>query len=106
AQMGSMVLSYAGYPFTSDGNAPSLPNANPLPFSLCKVGPNVVARPQAYRSQGESMSAYKARLSKTIDCALGQVGLDPSQFQIGVDYTGDSTFANVHGEDMESACKL
>jgi hypothetical protein len=100
------ILSYAPYPFTKDGDASSLPNMNAAPFSLCKLGDNILARPQAYRSKGESMSALKTRLGKTIDCALKDVGLPPSKFQIGIDYTGDNTFDAVRGDDMSDICKL
>ena len=95
-----LILSYAGYPFLTDGNAPSFPPANPLPYSLCKIGKNVMARPQAYMNHGETKDQWKSRLDKTIKCALEDVGLAPEQLQLGIDFTGDQTFDAVRGDDM------
>ena len=102
----NLILSFAGYPFQKDGNSPYMPNMNALPFRLCKIGKNVLARPQAYRMHDESFDAWHARLKGTIKCALEEVGLDPSQLQLGVDYTGDTTFGAVRGDDMSDVCKL
>ncbi|MGZ6142070.1 MAG: hypothetical protein ACXWLM_01970 [Myxococcales bacterium] len=105
SQMGSKILSWAGYPFLTDGKAP-MANMNAQPYSLAKIGKNVIARPQAYRMASESMDQYMDRVGKTIKCALEDVGIPPEQLQIGVDYTGDSTFAAVRGDDMSKLCAL
>src|SRR5437764_3706512 len=96
------ILSFAGYPFQQDGKAaPGMAFCNALPYSLAKLGKNVIARPQAYRNH-ETMDQLKTRVAGTIKCALEDVGIPPEQFQIGMDYTGDSSFDAVRGNDMST----
>ena len=59
------LLSYAGYPFLKDGQAPwAIMNA--LPFSLAKGVKNMLVRPQAYRMASETMDNIKSRVSKML----------------------------------------
>jgi hypothetical protein len=72
------IVTYATVPFTEDGKTgKEASHLRTQPFWLARDMPNIIARPMGYDG-GESYHPA------SIACALGDVKLHPSQFQMGI----------------------
>ncbi len=84
------ILTYASATFAKDGETShEAAHMRSQRYSLAKLAPNIIARPMGYDGGHVYNEQTKKGLHKEgIDCALGDVGLHPSQFQMGVKLVG------------------
>lgn len=73
------------------------------PFALAKCAPNIIARSMMYNGV-DVPCGTEAHLKHAIDVALGQVGLHPSQLQLGIkNYKFGGGF--VSNDHLQALCK-
>ncbi len=84
------ILTYASATFAKDGQtSKEAAHMRSQRYSLAKLAPNIIARPMGYDGGHVYDPVKKTGLHKEgIDCALRDVGLHPSQFQMGVKLVG------------------
>ncbi len=84
------ILTYASATFAKDGETShEAAHMRSQRYGLAKLAPNIIARPMGYDGGHVYNETTKKGLHKEgIDCALRDVGLHPSQFQMGVKLVG------------------
>lgn len=84
------ILTFAAGAFAVDGETdPNAAHMRSQKYRLAKLAPNIIVRPMGYDGGNVYDPVAKTGLHKDlIDCALNDVGLHPSQFQMGVKLVG------------------
>lgn len=84
------ILTFAAGAFAKDGQTgKEAAHMRSQRYGLAKLAPNIVVRPMGYDGGNVFDPVTKTGLHRDlIDCALGDVGLHPSQFQMGVKLVG------------------
>ena len=84
------ILTYASATFAKDGEtSKEAAHMRSQRYSLARLAPNIIVRPMGYDGGHVYNEQTKTGLHKEgIDCALRDVGLHPSQFQMGVKLVG------------------
>ena len=94
------VLAYASSLFKVDGDPPgdNVSHLRSQPYRFAKLAPNIIVRPMGYDG-GQRVEWH----GPGIDCALREVKLHPSQFQMGVKLANKMGGAKIGNAEAWSA---